>query len=376
VLAVRDLAKIAWRYRSVAVQTQSQHSVRHGSAANLTVSEAANHEPGFDHENSSAPSGERYATNAPAGSPGRTQSRGFTLIELLVVIAVIGILLALILPAVQSAREAARRMQCRNHLKQLGLALHSYHDLFGLFPVNMGPWPRSPGVNVPLNGKGWITGILPQLDQSNLFDQLSVGFAGDFFSGGGLKNPACATAMRTQLSVLQCPSDSSVRSLSVNQFQWEGIDVALTSYKGVLGDARLGGALSMHQGSLPDCHAVGGCQGILYRVTCFEPVGLTAVRDGTSQTALVGEDVPEHNHHSVAYYTNGDYASCHAPLNFFPDPPRPKDWWDVMSFRSRHTGGAHFLFVDGSVRFITQTIDHSLYRALSTKNGREVVPLD
>ncbi len=86
---------------------------------------------------------------------------------------------------------------------------------------------------------------------------------------------------------------------------------------------------------------------------------------------MVGEDVPRENNHSVAFYANGDYASCHAPLNFFPKPSRPNDWWDVMSFRSRHPGTAQFCLSDGSVRIINETIDRSLYRALSTRNGNE-----
>jgi prepilin-type processing-associated H-X9-DG protein len=95
------------------------------------------------------------------------------------------------------------------------------------------------------------------------------------------------------------------------------------------------------------------------------------VTDGTSNTLMIGEDVAEENYHSVAYYANGDYASCHAPLNYFPKPFRPMDWWDVMSFRSRHSRGANFCYADGSVRFVAETIDHAIYRALSTRGGHE-----
>ncbi|MBI5757150.1 MAG: DUF1559 domain-containing protein [Planctomycetales bacterium] len=78
---------------------------------------------------------------------------------------------------------------------------------------------------------------------------------------------------------------------------------------------------------------------------------------------------------STAYFANGDWASCHAPPNLFPNPPRPYDWWDVMSFRSRHTGGVHFCLADGAVRFSNESIDHSLYRSFSTRNGREAIHL-
>lgn len=302
----------------------------------------------------------------------RSGSAAFTLVELLVVLAIVGVLVALLLPAVQMAREAARRAQCQSNLKQIGLALHGYEDVAGVLPVNMGPWHPGLKPGSPLNGKGWIVGILPLAEEGALYDQLAVGFDGDFQSGAGLRNPACLTAMQTRLPVLMCPSDPSSKQLSAEQFQWPGTPVALTNYKGVLGDNRIGGVQTMHPGSLPDCIADGGCSGLFYRVTFREPQRLANVLDGTSNTFLVGEDVADQNHHSVAFYSNGDYAACHAPLNFFPQPPRPRDWWDVMSFRSRHPGGANFCYADGSVRFTAETLQYRVYRALSTKCGGEV----
>jgi prepilin-type N-terminal cleavage/methylation domain-containing protein/prepilin-type processing-associated H-X9-DG protein len=299
--------------------------------------------------------------------------RGFTLIELLVVIAVIGILIALLLPAVQTARESARGVQCRNNLKQIGTALHGYLDVHGVFPIGINPWASGPRPSPQRNGKGWIVGILPYLEEAALFEQFIPGFEGDFFSGGGLKNAACRQAMKTQLHVLHCPSDSSVLSNSTTQWQWEGIEVALTSYKGVIGDTRMGGSASVHQGTEPDCHNTVGCNGIFYRTNYQEPVRLIDVRDGTANTLMVGEDVPSANYHSTAYYCNGDYSSCHAPLNYFPDPPTPLEWWNVMSFRSLHPSGAHFCMADGSVHFFSESIDYMLYRHLSTKARGEIV---
>jgi prepilin-type processing-associated H-X9-DG protein len=270
------------------------------------------------------------------------------------------------------AREAARRMTCGNSLKQIGLALHNYHDLFRYFPVNMGPWPPPGTVSIPqLNGKGWIVSVLPQLEQQTVYDSFANHFGGDFFLGDGLRNPGCRPAMKMWLPVLQCPSDGSVRRLSTTQFQWETIEVALTSYKGVIGDTRIGGMASIHPGSTPDCHATGGCNGLFYRTNYREPQQSAFVTDGASNTFMVGEDVPQYNDHSAAFYANNDYASCHAPLNWFPKPPTPRDWPNVMSFRSRHSGGANFCLVDGSVRFIADSTEHSLYRALCTKGGGE-----
>jgi prepilin-type processing-associated H-X9-DG protein len=173
------------------------------------------------------------------------------------------------------------------------------------------------------------------------------------------------------LPVLHCPTDGSVQGLCDAQYQWSGIPVSRTSYKGVIGDTRMGGAWT---GS-SDCHRSSNCPGIFWRHTYVRTVSITDVRDGTSNTLAIGEDVVEANHHSVAFYANGDYSSCHAPLNYFPNPPTPFDWPTVMSFRSLHPGGANFCLADGSVHFISETINLTLYQQLSTKAGHEPVQI-
>jgi prepilin-type N-terminal cleavage/methylation domain-containing protein/prepilin-type processing-associated H-X9-DG protein len=305
---------------------------------------------------------------------GATRS-GMTLIEVLVVIAVIALLIALLLPAVQSAREAARRMQCKNNLKQLGLAIHNYHDVHQRLPINMGPWsiPASPWT--PMNGKGWTISILPFVDHAVLYDSFSDCFDGDFFAGDGMKSPDCEFLMQMELPLLHCPSDGSVRGLHDTFFQWEAIPVAATSYKGVAGDTQVGGIASQHAGSLPDTHADANCNGLFFRASYKRAQRMADITDGFSNTLMLGEDVPQHNDHSAAFYSNGSWASCHAPLNFFPEPPTPKDWPNVISFRSRHSGGATFCLADGSVHFVSDSIDHRLYRSLSTKNGGEIAQL-
>jgi len=298
---------------------------------------------------------------------------GFSLVELLVVITIIAILAAMLLPAAQSARETARQMQCRNKIRQIALAIRSYDNTHEIFPYGISYDNPIDGVppTPELSGKGWILTILPQLEQQKLFDQFIPGFDGSMVAGGGIAKPECVEAVKTQLPILQCPSEPSVKDNTIMQFQWANREVAQTSYKGVIGDTRMGGGASAFVGNGWDCHRRTDCPGIFWRNSYLNPTRLSSIRDGLASTFMVGEDVAEENHHSAAYYCNGDYASCHVPLNYFPGTPR--EWWNVMSFRSLHPGGAHFCMADGSVHFIHETINYDLYRALSTKAGGEVV---
>ena len=298
----------------------------------------------------------------------------FTLIELLVVIAIIAILIGLLLPAVQKIREAANRMKCSNNLKQIGLAIHNYHDTNGYLPISTSPWAE--GGAAPRNGRGWITESLPYLEQDNLAAKLDITRSQDFFSYGpdSLAGSNMQPYTTTVLNLLRCPSDGlSPRTTSPDNYQWSPRPSAITNYKGVIGDNRMGGAGTGPPG---DCHYTPNCPGVFYRNTYQVKIPLAAVIDGLSNTFFVGEDVPFHNHHSALYYANGDYASCHQPLNFFPNPPQPDNWPLVMSFRSMHVGGANFLMGDGGVRFVRQNMDFTIYRQHCTKAGGEVATLN
>jgi prepilin-type processing-associated H-X9-DG protein len=149
------------------------------------------------------------------------------------------------------------------------------------------------------------------------------------------------------------------------QPQFSGIAVELTNYKGVLGDTVMGWAGR-------DCAGTNGCNGLFYRNSYQDRPRLTSVRDGTSNTLMVGEDLPEHNWHSAAFYSNGSYGNCYTPLNYKPRPAQPWEWSRVISFRSRHSGGVNFGLADGSVRFLADTVDHDQFRASCTKAGGEV----
>ena len=357
----------------------------------------------------------------------RTQAdrrlRAFTLVELLVVIAIIGVLVALLLPAVQAAREAARRSSCSNNLKNLGLAILNHHDAKGHFPVNYGGPFLGEAPGKLQSAVGWIVEVLPYLEQQPLFQQFKQGgaYEGKFrlnvppsMSMPGLG--ICSTkngisirqVMQTQLSVLQCPSDQSVTELSDVQTELKGSPVALTSYKGVLDDTMLGesgGGIPAFRNDGPatqytsgnyadppdptygyatqhDCHNEVRCRGIFFRQSWQNPIKIAQVSDGTSNTLMVGEDIPKYNKHSAAYYANGSWSSCNIPLNHLvgqelaDDPSLPPDqdaWWARQGFRSWHAGSVQFCKADGSVITIVDSVDHQLFRTHCTRNGDEAV---
>jgi len=349
--------------------------------------------------------------------------KGFTLVELLVVIAIIGILVALLLPAIQAAREAARRSSCANNLKNLGLAVLNHHDVMRHFPVSYGG-PYAGEATVAQTGGGWILNTLPQLEEQPLFDQfkqagafngrMRAGTANANAAGNGLYSVtnglSCPTLMQTQLNVLRCPSDGADQRLRDDQAEWDDrtggapVMVAVTNYKGVLDDTFLGQQFGAAAGAgntgttypsgiykedpIPginagpnDCHNNVRCRGIFFRQSFQRPVKIGKVTDGTSHTFMIGESLPEYDNHSAAFYANGDWCSCNLPLNNLlslppPDKAKLQFWWDYQSFRSRHPGGGQFCLVDGSVRYVAESMDFQSYRVACTRDGGEPLPLD
>lgn len=331
----------------------------------------------------------------------RLRRRAFTLVELLVVIAIIGILVALLLPAVQAAREAARRMSCGNNLKQIGLACHNYHDTYKTMPINYSS-------NGPLNNGGnayngtrnfasWLTVILPFVEQSALLDQVNFAW--------GLQDDPRGTGVNTNTWVAQqkisaylCPSDGNNNGGIMASRANVGGSWAVNNYKGVAGANWAWGAypspaffnnspFGVTNNGLDLGNGIffrGG--GVVNGTNRSSATMMAGITDGTSNTLMVGEAVPRWCTHTWWFWFNGSTATCSVPLNaraVCTNTGRKSvdldacwtDWPNNYSFMSRHPGGAQFTLGDASTRFINETIDLTVYRSLGTMAGSESVAL-
>ena len=291
----------------------------------------------------------------------RRSRLGFTLIELLVVIAIIAILIALLLPAVQQAREAARRTQCKNNLKQIGIALHTYHDTHGALP--MGGYPDASNEEA----WGWGAYILPQMEQDNLFEQMGVSTRR---LTEMLANTTDRTLAQTKLDSFICPSDrgkhlmnggtmnsGSGRYFAGNSGVPTGFRVAKSNYIGVCGWGDVNKTNNdgvLHLGS-----AVSFADVIDGLSNTFA-VGERDYR--CAQGAWVGNRNPQGSGAQGADYTMGRVTR---PLN---DPDNSAHHC-TEGFSSNHPGGAHFLFCDGSTRFISDNIHYSVPTGIDTNNN-------
>jgi prepilin-type N-terminal cleavage/methylation domain-containing protein/prepilin-type processing-associated H-X9-DG protein len=298
------------------------------------------------------------------------QNRGFTLIELLVVIAVISLLVAFLLPAVQGAREAARRMQCVNNLKQLGVALHSYESTYRAFPPGyVSNFDASGNDTGP--GWGWALLLLPQIEQKPLFDAVNLNLP---IEDAG--NPTCRL---TRIAVYLCPSDDQAPSWLAMKRDASGTpirsicQVASANYVGMYGTSDPG---------------IDG-DGVFFRDSF---ITIAAILDGTAYTIAAGE-----RGHSLGEATwVGSVTGAalfpvdndgigyprvesgpgiilgHAGGNLGPGDPNA----EVNQFYSRHPGGVNFLFCDGHVSFLKTTLNSKTFRALATRAGAEVLSGD
>ena len=314
----------------------------------------------------------------------RRPLHGFTLVELLVVIAIIGILVAMLLPAVQAAREAARRLQCANHFKQVGLALHNYHDARSTFPTGQFLWLPGDGMNDSNCGVhdsntpggiyfGWATFILPFLEQQEIYDQADFGAwsAGDLITNYAF--------MGLLIDTYVCPSNPQG-----GEFGFTGVgpppsgfngndkdDARLTSMAGVSDSDEwlcVGAwpkALSVSDGMLAEQE---GCR-------------IADVRDGTSKTLMVAEVTgggpgSQRGHYWIANDLIDTRDGINGP---FSVPGDMTIAGQGFSYRdtgpsSYHPGGCQFLLADGSVHFLSESISLTALIALTTRDGGDSVP--
>ena len=295
--------------------------------------------------------------------------RGFTLIELLVVIAIIAILIALLLPAVQQAREAARRSQCKNNLKQIGLGLQNYHDTHSVFPPGYIRFPQSgsPPALEYWPEFGWATMILPYIDQTNLYNEIASN-SSNFAVDWNTDNQALYDLSREVINTYICPSDPG------DNFSDWGVDKTTSGLTG--GNP----AKSNYCAS----------------VDCFNQntrVSMRDIIDGTSNTLFVGEKTGDsvfydglwigankwgaqtnwHTSEGILGNASGSYGGMDYRINFDGTGSTNASNHQKNTFSSVHEGGAQFVFADGSVHFLSENIDVGLYKALATENGREVV---
>jgi prepilin-type N-terminal cleavage/methylation domain-containing protein/prepilin-type processing-associated H-X9-DG protein len=346
--------------------------------------------------------------------PGRSRSlrrSGFTLIELLVVIAIIAVLIGLLLPAVQAAREAARRAQCVNNLKQIGIALHNYHDAHQVFPpgyvsavdktvTDACGQDAENGKSVDL-GPGWAWGsmILPQLEQQPAYNAVNFNLAVTF--------PANSTASTLSLTTYLCPSDSGGPALvpvladppdpnNAGSFSGSAVltRVSRGNYVGMFGLGEICAASGAS--SQPNVGGFGQAAGIFYRNS---NTSLNSVTDGTSQTIAVGE-----RSHNLSYVTwtartVGGWLGKTALFEGGRDQfsASPEEAWTMVlgpvgledgertinnprahveDYWSQHPGGANFVFADGSVHFLKSTLSPAPWRALATRASGEVISAD
>jgi len=294
--------------------------------------------------------------------------RGFTLIELLVVIAIIAILVALLLPAVQAVREAARRSQCQDHLHNMGIALQNYEGVNKSFPINCS---FDGGYAVTNKMTTWLTGILPYVEQKPLADSINP---------SSIWNDNAAIA-RTPLNIYLCPSDSTSDQGVLPGRANLNTDAAVTNYKSVAGGNWAWGGFNFASSAGRYAGSNNGLDqgnGFICRST-GRSAKTTFQRDlavdGTSNTVVVGECVAGECNHNSWFHFNHSTGTAGIPLNHYMPPGTygVGSWDHNYSFASYHPGGGHFCFGDAKVSFFSENIDGVVYRGLATMTGQESV---
>jgi prepilin-type N-terminal cleavage/methylation domain-containing protein len=286
--------------------------------------------------------------------------RGFTLVELLVVIAIIGILVALLLPAVQSAREAARSTQCKNNLHQIGLALHNFHDVRGVYPRG---WSGSPG---PEDGPGWgwLTEIMPYMEAGNVYDSIDRGL----LIGDAVNQPArervivnfiCPTDPAEAVVMIGDDSGANPSEHSIDKQGSPLFRMSRSNYVGMFGTLEI-----------EDVPSEG--DGVFFHNSKLR---FADVLDGLSNTIVAGERGAHHGAslwQGVVVSPNAAEAMARV-VGIADHTPNHRDH-HFDDFSSYHPGGVFMLFGDGSIQRINDQIDINVYRGLCTRAGAEATP--
>ncbi|MCA9014242.1 MAG: DUF1559 domain-containing protein [Planctomycetaceae bacterium] len=313
---------------------------------------------------------------------------GFTLIELLVVIAIIAILIALLLPAVQQAREAARRSTCKNNLKQLGLALHNYHDAHGQFPCTIHTNFTWSSVN-PNHGGSWLVHLLPYIDQAPLYNSLN--FSQDPAHQG--VTPDGKPAYTVKMVSFICPSDTHTgvwtNGMSVDG-STNGQNRAVSNYSASMGSQANGPGGThnnyFNHGPVTRADTLNSMQisGVIGHMSWAARI--RDITDGTTNTIILGEVRPACSDHvrNGWMHINTMYTGTGVAINFDTCEDSPNaasgtpnwftgQWGNSQGFKSIHEGGAHLLLCDGSVRFVSENIDMVNYQRLGDRRDGQVV---
>ena len=312
----------------------------------------------------------------------RRLKHGFTLVELLVVIAIIGILIALLLPAVQAAREAARRMQCANNFKQVGIGMHGYSNAVGTFPMGVAVWDTPSTCSAPSDpansyypGFGWATFLLPYIEDAATYDRFK-------FFVPNYSYPPNFQAAATFVTAYLCPSDAQGRELvSCCSNKKNGADEAED-----LAKTNMSGVADSRNWTCDQRFPRRDGDGMLFS---HPGVRVSEVSDGTSNTLFVGENPGGGNGtHLGQFWVTWNVMSTQNGINL---PLRLQGYnsslpgasgssanalgnpWspDTYGFGSHHPGGCHFLLVDGSVHFFSEIVSQHTLDAMATRAGGE-----
>ena len=333
----------------------------------------------------------------------RFRKRGFTLIELLVVIAIIAVLIALLLPAVQQAREAARRTQCKNNVKQLGLAMHNYHDTFNQFPINSLQWgnPASTPEWTGTQHGTQLTQILPYIDMAPLYSTINftaTNAEGTIAGGKPIYQVVVpAFICPTATSPNQRGGDLRAKTNYAPSMGAQRMDVnggtgcpgrfppygpLVDSQLGATGGTNVNGYFGTGGAGHGNTNDPAATSGMFSRALFSAKI--RDATDGTTNTILMGEVRPECADHinNGWFHNNALWVATTSPINFptcpqspvLPDNCHKPDTWNTsQGFKSEHVGGAHFLLTDGSVQFFSENIDYGTYQRLGDRrDGRTV----